>query len=335
MISINVTPTDITRMRFAFSPLLEVVASFQMLKKSNPYPTQYLPWIEEAQRALHDIELPYMSQMIGARSYIPDFLTPTPTAPGIDFEEELSRLCETPTAIVEEHIRFMLELDEESDFLKHALIHPRQTVDALVAELRLYWDRTLAHHWSRMIAILENDVLYRAREQALFGASEMLNGLHPRLAYEDGKIHIKKKRSGFKANSKHWCIYDYDITGRGLQIVPVIFSFPRLYWQISPDYQPMLIYGARGTGLWHYNEPDDPEEALQITLGVGRSRVLYALTTPRSTGELAYILDITSGAVSQHLSKLNQAGLVESSRSGRRVFYRLSQRGQSLIQLFS
>ena len=39
--------------------------------------------------------------------------------------------------------------------------------------------------------------------------------------------------------------------------------------------------------------------------------------------------------LSRHLSKLNQAGLMESSRSGKRVFYRLSQRGQSLIELFS
>ena len=163
----------------------------------------------------------------------------------------------------------------------------------------------------------------------------MLNGLHPTLSYEDGNLFIKKK---WKWDKQPQCAipgFQYDIAGQGMQIVPVIFAFPHLYWQFADAYQPMFIYGARGTGLWHYAESDDPEEAMQITLGAGRSRVLYALTTPRSTSELAHLLDITSGAVSQHLGNLNKAGLVESSRSGKRVFYRLSQRGQKLIDLFS
>lgn len=335
MIAINLTPADIMKMRFAFSPVLEASISFHMLVKRHPYPTQYLPWIDEALRALNDVELPYMNALIGAHSYVPDFLTPTPTAPGVDFDEDLKRICATPTKIIQEHIQFLIDLEGENDMLQHALVYPRQTVDALIDELRTYWDRTLAHHWSRMTAILENDILYRAREQALYGASDMLNGLHPTLTYEDGGLFIKKE---WKWKKPPPCVtpgFAYDIAGQGVQIVPVVFAFPHLYWQIADAYQPMFIYGARGTGLWHYAEPDDPEEAMQITLGLGRSRVLYALTTPRSTSELAHLLEITSGAVSQHLGKLNQAGLVESSRSGKRVFYRLSQRGQKLIDLFS
>jgi len=333
MIAINVTSDDIIKMRFAFSPMVEAVTSYHMLTM-YPQPSQYMQWIDEANRALQDVELPYMTELIAGRHNIPDFLTPTPTAPGLDFEEELKRLCETPSSIIQEHIRFTMEFAEESELLVYALAHPRQTVDTLVNELRTYWNRTLAHHWSRMITILENDILYRAREQALYGSDHMLNGLHPRLSYDDGTLTIEKK---YKPNSIS-CIssdFNYDIAGRGLQIVPMIFSFPKLYWQVGDTYQPMFIYGARGTGLWHYSEPDNPDEALQITLGIGRSRVFYALTTPRSTNELAFLLDITAGAVSQHLNKLNQAGLVESSRSGKRVFYRLSQRGQSLIELFS
>ena len=335
MISINVTPNDILQMRFAFSPLLEACTSFHMLRKGNPYPSQYLQWIDEALRALHDVGLPYMEALLGGNSYVPDFLTPTPTAPGVDFEEDLKRLCATPTSIIEDNLQLLIAIAGESDIRKDALAHPREMICALVEELRTYWDYTLAHHWSRMIAILENDILYRAREQALYGASDMLNGLHPKFGYKDGNLFIDKE---WKWKFPPPCVapdFHYDIAGQGIQIVPTIFSFPKLYWQISDDYQPMFIYGARGTGLWHYAEPDDPEEALQITMGVGRSRVLYALMTPRSTTELAYMLDITSGAVSQHLSKLNQAGLVESSRSGKRVFYRLSQRGQKLIDVFN
>ncbi len=333
MIALNVTDADIMKMRFAFSPMVEAVTSFHMLNHSK-HPSQYLQWIDEANRALHDVKLPYMVEMIAKRSHIPDFLTPTPTAPMIDLEEELRRLCETPATIIEDHIRLMIDYEGESELLMYALAHPYEAVCALVEEIRTYWERTLAHHWVRLTAILENDILYRAREQALYGAEQMLNGLHPRLSYDDGALYIEKSyKNGIVSCTP--TEYAFDITGRGLQIVPMIFSFPKLFWQVGETYQPMVIYGARGTGLWHYAEPDNPDEALQVTLGIGRSKVFYALTTPRSTSELAYLLEITAGAVSQHLSKLNQAGLVESSRSGKRVFYRLSQRGQKLIELFS
>jgi len=335
MISVNVTPTDIMHMRFAFSPMMEATISFHMLMhRSKPYPAQYMPWIDEAHRAIHDLELPFMRTLIGNYSYIPAFLTPTPTAPTMDFEEDLKRLQSTPVEIVQERIQFMMSFVGETPDLMYVYQHPQKTLNALVDEMRIYWERTLAHHWSRMTAILENDILYRAREQALYGASEMLNAIHPKLGYENGDLVIRKKTKDVPM----FCElegYHYDIAGRGLQLVPAIFSFPKMYWQFGESYAPMFIYGARGTGLWHYAEPDDPEEAMQVVFGIGRSRVLYALITPRSTGELAHLLDITSGAVSQHLNKLSQAGLVESSRSGKRVFYRLSQRGQALIELFS
>ncbi len=335
MISINVTPTDILRMRFAFSPMMEAVISFHMLiHKAKPPPAQYIQWVEEAERALYNLELPYMRTLIGNYSYIPSFLTPTPTAPVMDFEEDIKRLQATPHEIIVEKIQFMTEFVGEREDLSIAMADPERTIRHLVDELRLYWERTLAHHWSRMIAILENDILYRAREQALFGASDMLNAIHPMIGYEDGSLVIRKKWHMHKEIPDQTG-HHYDIAGRGLQLVPAIFSYPKMYWQFGETYDPMFIYGTRGTGLWHYAEPEDPEEALKVVFGMGRSRVLYALTTPRSTGELAHLLQITSGAVSQHLNKLSQAGLVESSRSGKRVFYRLSHRGQALIDLFS
>ena len=50
-----------------------------------------------------------------------------------------------------------------------------------------------------MTAILENDILYRAREQALYGAEHMFNGLHPRLSYDEGALIFRKRRSRVQA----------------------------------------------------------------------------------------------------------------------------------------
>jgi DNA-binding transcriptional ArsR family regulator len=61
---------------------------------------------------------------------------------------------------------------------------------------------------------------------------------------------------------------------------------------------------------------------------------LHTLRTPANTGELAQKLAISAGTASQHLHRLRSAGLVESHRIGKHVFYHLTWRGEALIALF-
>jgi len=56
---------------------------------------------------------------------------------------------------------------------------------------------------------------------------------------------------------------------------------------------------------------------------------------PRTTTELAQELDLSLAAISAHLSRLKVAGLAEPHRSGKRVYYRLSFAGESLLSLKS
>jgi len=58
--------------------------------------------------------------------------------------------------------------------------------------------------------------------------------------------------------------------------------------------------------------------------------MLTALAEPCSTTALARRLQITPGAVSQHLSVLHDAGLVTRSRVGRLVLYRRNRSGDML-----
>src|SRR5215207_5783427 len=70
-------------------------------------------------------------------------------------------------------------------------------------------------------------------------------------------------------------------------------------------------------------------------LGESRASVLKGLlTTPTTTTELARQLGLAPAAVSAHLSRLKAAGLVEPHRSGKRVYYRLSCAGESLLGIF-
>ena len=71
----------------------------------------------------------------------------------------------------------------------------------------------------------------------------------------------------------------------------------------------------------------DPVAAL---LGRTRAAVLRALTTPRSTGELAVALGISPAGASQHAGVLRAAGLVASRRDGRRVRHAVTALGEML-----
>ena len=336
MIILNLTPSDLVDMRFAYSPLLEISLSRRMMLRAQPQ-MGYGRWLDEAYRALHGIELPYLDALVEPPRYIVDFLTPTPVTTGQSLEDELANLRCTDPVVVCAHVRRLLEYHQltydktevylpRMDILREYLVQPAASIDCLIEELRLYWTLTLSHHWPRLTAILDGDVLHRARQMALKGAESVLSDLHPNVFYEGGKIILYKgQRRNLKA--------EYDLDGKGLQLVPIMFAAEHFYWQVSEPYQPMLIYGPRGLGNWSGN-PAPSNQSLEVALGTGRARILQSLRTPANTGEMATRLQVTAGAVSQHLSKLREAGLVEPHRSGRRVYYHLTERGEQLLTLF-
>jgi DNA-binding transcriptional ArsR family regulator len=74
---------------------------------------------------------------------------------------------------------------------------------------------------------------------------------------------------------------------------------------------------------------------LGAALGDSRATVLRGLIlTPTTTTGLSQQLGLAPAAVSAHLSRLKAAGLVEPHRSGRKVYYRLSYAGESLLGVF-
>ncbi len=326
VITIDVTPTDLANIRFGYTPLMELMSSYRVLHRPEKR-SMYYRWAEEADNAIHGIDLPYLHAMSTVPFYIPDFLTATPTTTITDIEVELQRLREVPLEVIRKNVTYALQMAGESEILRHFMVYPREAMECLIDDIRIYWQRTLAHHWSHMMSVLDGDVLYRARSLALDGTKAVFESLHPELQLvKDQLIYTgSEKPDTIKKN--------YSLDGTGVQLVPGVFVC-NLTWQIEPEWHPMLSYQARGTGLWWMENKDVPDESLEIALGAGRARVLRMLSTPASTGEIAYTLEITAGAASQHLSRLQQAGLTEPRRSGKRVYYHLTRRGEKLLALF-
>ena len=123
--------------------------------------------------------------------------------------------------------------------------------------------------------------------------------------------------------------------GRGITLVPCVFAWPRVEVLVQPGYRPTLAYGPRGVAnLWSSSSLRamglrwrQPER------GAG-GRAQGLLPAPRTTTELAHQLRLSPAAVSAHLLRLKAAELVEAHRSGKRVCYRLSCAGESLLGIF-
>jgi DNA-binding transcriptional ArsR family regulator len=270
-----------------------------------------------------------MDAVILMQHYIADFVTPTPTTTRHTFEEALATLRETPPDIIRDNVQKLNLYEDESEIRQHFLAYPHEALECLIEELRLYWTRALAHHWANIQTTLENEIVYQGREMALRGVDAMFCNLDPSVCYQDKTIKLMKEPQ------KHLCPPNLRLDGRGLQLVPTAFPCTSVSWQIEPEWTPMIIYGARGAGLWYRKKLIDPETALGLALGAGRASVLVALQEPSSTGELARRLHVTAGAASQQLARLQEAGLVEPQRVSHRVYYHLTERGAKLIELFT
>jgi DNA-binding transcriptional ArsR family regulator len=325
MITLHLTPDDLAAMRFAYRPMLEIPMSYRVLKN----PALHGPhqrWIEMARTALHGIDLPYLDALIAPGGcYIPDFLVPTPAASATNLEDDLAQLLALPDETICQHMEVHIRTNGDSEMRRAFLAYPREAVRGLVDDLRLYWRYTLAEVWPRMVSMIDGDTLHRARTLALHGADALLPDLHPTVAYRDRTVRIRR-------NCQVHPDFEATLDGRGLNLMPSIFSHMCMY-RVTQDQPTQLIYGARGTGLWFRSAPESTQ-SLELALGAARAQVLIGLRTPATTTELAFILHVSTGSVSQQLARLTKAGLAEPHRSGKRVYYQLTERGKTLIALF-
>jgi DNA-binding transcriptional ArsR family regulator len=326
MTTLHLTPDDLTKLRFAYRPLIEIPLSYRVL--INPdYQSPHRRWVEEAHQALYGVELPYLEAMVSPRGYIPDFLCPTPLANSVDIEDDFEQVLATPDETIRKYVRRLINDIGESAIRLLFFTSPRDAMQRLVEDMRLYWQRTLEHSWSRMVNVLEGDILYRGRTLALDGPHSLLHDLHPSISYQPGEIQL-----GPVPSHACCCPAEANLCGDGIQLVPTIFDVAGRMSKITPEWRPMIGYSARGVGL--YNHQPRASRPLEVALGAGRARVLQGLRSPATTGDIARRLGLTSGAVSQHLDRLRRAGLVEPHRSGKWVYYQLTRRGEELVALF-
>ncbi|MFJ7243388.1 DUF5937 family protein [Kitasatospora sp. NPDC098652] len=345
------TAGDLARMRFVVAPMWEVGPSLRLLRSGVPHAV-HGPWVEQVRPRLAALGPAYglLAELVPPTGYVPDFLNPAPTGPAPTLAGELAAIRATPAAQVRRDLdRLAADQADRADRalrpyrphrahranrahhadqgglgprLRALHADPEAGLARLAEAVEAYWELALAPYWARIRAVLDADVLYRARQAAEHGAERVLNDLHAELRWTDGALRLSHRSRPMPRRT----------AGPGLLLIPSAFTGPGLFTLLAPPAPPQLAYPARGIGrLWTAEAPAPGTAALAAVLGRSRALLLAELAAPASTTDLAHRTGLSPSAVSQYLTALRDARLVSAHRAGRWVLYARTATAEALL----
>jgi DNA-binding transcriptional ArsR family regulator len=325
MIQVRMSVTDLGRMRFAYSPMIEVAESLYMLSAGRVEPL-HRTWFDGIKDGLRRVDLALLRAVVPARGYVADFFSAGITGPSTTIERQLDVIGDMPADEMLAEIETVWQGEPlptvVHDLFARGPAAPRRLADAFGQ----YWAVAIEPHWQAMRAVLDDDVSSRAGELTKGGVGGLLTDLHPQISIQGEVLTIDKRH-----------VWQQNLTGDGLLLVPSVFVWPNLIFAAGLTGPVRLIYPARGIGnVWQAAAQGSADtDALGALLGRSRAAILVSLALPHTTTELARELDQRPPSVSQHLSVLRRSGLVVSWRSGRRVLYRRTALATSVVEASS
>ena len=99
MIEYELAGNDLGEVRFAISPLNELVLSLRTLRDPGRFPLQ-LPWLRATGPTRAGLDLELLGALTNESLWTPDFLTPRPYTPLGRIDDELAALTGTPAGVV-------------------------------------------------------------------------------------------------------------------------------------------------------------------------------------------------------------------------------------------
>src|SRR5919202_2965975 len=178
MVRYRFAAADLLRTRFAIAPLMELVAATYVLREPARYHV-HRPWAEWAGPRAARLELGLLLAAAPfGTPFWPVFIGPPPREPHATIDAELARVAATgPERVAAEVARtYPAGVPTEA---RPLVDHPERALAALVAQMRAFWDATLAPWWARISAALEGEIAARVRALVAHGPQAAFAGLPP------------------------------------------------------------------------------------------------------------------------------------------------------------
>ncbi|MFF9567023.1 ArsR/SmtB family transcription factor [Streptomyces sp. NPDC014685] len=297
--------------RLALCDLWQAFGAVALLTRYGPdAPWPHRSWAREA----HGMLTPHLRSVVALarrRGRVPSFLGTGIASRRAGITEGLDDLARTPAAPVRDEIAREYPAAVEDPPIAALIRDPESQLRYLAADFANFWRVAVEPREAGLARCLEEEILFRSRTLAMSGGAALLRELGLPLERTDG-------------------------TGR-LTAVPMMFADGTHWWSVAGG-RTVVSFAARGAGLLHAGPKregaaqDRREDRLAILLGRGRASVVRELAEPITTSALADHLGLAASTVSQHLSALVSAGVVQRHRAGTRVLYELNRSGMTLTQ---
>ncbi|SCG36564.1 ArsR/SmtB family transcription factor [Micromonospora humi] len=320
MLRVALGVRDLAGVRFAISPLWEVVASVRALRRPEFFPAHQL-WRDQVAPRLAGVDWRLLADLVPEPTVvIPGFVCPAPPAALPALETELAALVATPPAVVRAGVAELPGARSPRLAALHA--DPTAGLARLASVIGDYAAVAIAPYWPRMRSLLEREIMVAAGRMATDGLRGLLDGIDRYVSWDDGTLRVDHlTRAGA-----------VDLGGRGLVLVPSVFAGARVWSNLTErPTQPLLRYPAGAVGTLWERSAAPPSAALARVLGRSRAVLLHELAVPASTTELAGRCGLSAGTISHHLTALRDAGLVGTHRAGRYLLYARTGPSQALI----
>jgi DNA-binding transcriptional ArsR family regulator len=318
-IAIRLGDEDTIAVRVAVSPIATLLSAIfeALLGIPRGAPESWYRYVRERAGELTPRLRPVY--LPDARPVFPNVVAPNPIAPRAGIDEELAALRAAAPELVREEIdrAFPRAVPEAYRRLR---ADPPGELARLSELLERCWDAVLAPLWPGAGPVLDRELLTLGSRVVAEGPGALLARLHPRIRYEDGALRW----------TSHASRRTIELPDRALVLVPMLSGPDAVMSATRTDQGVFIAYAAPGAALLWEAADAGASDALCAVLGQTRARVLLAVAVPGTTADVAQQLGISASLASHHLKALERLGLVDGTRFGHRVYYRMTLRGQRL-----
>ncbi|MGV0810190.1 ArsR/SmtB family transcription factor [Mycolicibacterium setense] len=321
MTYLKLSPNALANCRFAISPLAETVGVLITLQRRCTDPA-LARWHAEHQEAYHrwlgtEPVAAAVLPLIASTKRFPDLIAlPPEHGMHTSLSEELAEMA----AHTDEEVRAGVHAAASASWKSHDLewLSRHNLAEQIAEVFDQGWQRFVALDWSRRRAILERDIMYRAGLLAAYGWKHTVETMKRRPVWVGD--------NAIRFSDQH--LPDRTID-EGLIFVPRTTTGGWWVCERPPRYA--LVYCAYGPHAESATDGAANIDALATLLGAGRARIVRELQYPATSTQLAHVLQLSLGTVSNHLAILRTSGMITRARVGRNVTYRLTQRGHQLL----
>ena len=344
MITFLLPEGALERVAVAYSPLVEAFFSLDVLTDPKHHPLHH-GWVRRARRLAPALrrEIAFFSYYYDP--YIPSPIATYPTGDYPSFDAEIERLLalDDTTVCYEFSAPFAgqtaistgyspdderwraaaLERAEAAGVLELAqlaLAAPRDLIERLCAMLDAYWTAAFEREWRRIEREIAVSVEFAGAELARGGIYGFLDSLG---------LEVRTDRSAGRFSFERLHEHVVEI-GPDEQLVlnPSYYLWPHVRVNCEAPWPYAVAYPTpfNRTRARPRVPPDELVRPLRALADDVRLEIVRLVAEkPRTTQELAPLLRLTESAVSKHLHRLSEAGVLTPSRDGYYVLYRLDE----------